>query len=103
MPIMEISVVPVGTNTPSVSRYVASCVDILRHRKGIRYELTAMGTIVESEALAPLMRLAEEMHVSVFSRGVQRVVTTIKIDDRRDKAVSIAGKVKSVRRNMKRK
>ena len=102
MPVMEISVVPLGTKTPSVSRYVASCVDMLSRRTDIRYELTAMGTIVESENLATLMHLAQEMHTSVFSYGIQRVVTTIKIDDRRDKTLSIEGKVKSVKRNMKR-
>ena len=97
---MEISIVPLGTNTPSVSRYVASCVDILIGRGDIRYELTAMGTIIECENMETLMRIAQEMHARVFSRGVQRVVTTIKIDDRRDKPLSIEGKVKSVRQNM---
>lgn len=101
MPVMEISIVPLGTKTPSVGRYVASCVAILSRRTDIRYELTAMGTIVESEDMGMLMRLAEEMHMSVFSRGVRRVVTTIKIDDRRDKPLSIEGKMKSVRQNMR--
>lgn len=98
---MEISIVPLGTGTPSVSRHVASCVEILRHRRGIRYELTAMGTIMESDSLSTLMCMAEKMHTSVFSQGVQRVVTTIKIDDRRDKALSIEGKVKSVHQKIK--
>lgn len=36
------------------------------------------------------------MHESVFDENVSRVVTTIKIDDRRDKPLSIEGKLKSV-------
>lgn len=100
MPIMEISIVPLGTKSPSVSAYVASCIEVLGRQRNIRYELTAMGTIIEAKRLATLLRVAEEMHDDVFSRGVRRVVTTIKIDDRRDKVPSIEGKVKSVRQKM---
>ncbi|MBN1129611.1 MAG: MTH1187 family thiamine-binding protein [Chitinispirillaceae bacterium] len=73
MPIMEISVVPLGTKTPSVSRHVASCVGILRRKKGIRYVLTAMSTIVEAKRCSTLVRLVEQMHSSVFEHGVQHM------------------------------
>ncbi|MBN1574963.1 MAG: MTH1187 family thiamine-binding protein [Chitinispirillaceae bacterium] len=103
MPIMEISVVPLGTKSSSVSAYVASCVDLLNRKKNCRYELTSMGTIVEANHLKTLLHIAEEMHNSVFCRGVKRVVTTIKIDDRKDKVLSIESKVKSVRRRLQKK
>ncbi|MBN1306783.1 MAG: MTH1187 family thiamine-binding protein [Chitinispirillaceae bacterium] len=103
MPIMEISVVPVGTKSPSVSAWIASCIDLLDRKKNCRYELTSMGTIVEAKYLKTLLRIAEEMHGSVFSRGVKRVVTTIKIDDRRDKMSSVESKVKSIRRHLEKR
>ena len=96
MPIMEISVVPLGTSTSSVSEYVASCIEVLKKEKGIRFELTAMGTIVEAESVRTLFRIAEKMHKEVFHKGIKRVVTSIKIDDRTDKPLHMKSKVESV-------
>ena len=49
MAIIDISVVPVGTSTPSVSPFVAGAVRILQNEPGIKYELTAMNTIIEGD------------------------------------------------------
>jgi uncharacterized protein (TIGR00106 family) len=96
---IDISVVPVGTESPSVSRYVAGAVRLLRNEPGIRYELTAMNTIMEGD-LDRLMAAALKMHRSAFDAGAQRVVTTIHIDERRDKPLTIEGKVKAVREKL---
>jgi uncharacterized protein (TIGR00106 family) len=103
MPIMEISIIPLGTKSPSVSTYVASCVNVLNRDKKVRYQLTSMGTIVESKNVSALLTIAKKMHNSVFSKEVQRVVTTIKIDDRKDRTLSIEGKVQAVRRKLKKR
>ena len=79
MAMIEVSIVPVGTETPSVSRYVAGAVRILQDEPDIKYELTAMGTIIEGD-LERLLALAGRMHRSAFEAGVMRVVTTIKVD-----------------------
>jgi len=100
MAVMEISILPVGTRGPSVSRYVARAIGVLKRTPGIKYELTAMGTIVEGD-LDVIMRLAREMHQSAFDPGARRVVTTIKIDDRRDKELTIEGKVTAVRKKLR--
>ena len=99
MAMIDISVVPVGTTSPSVSRYVTGAVKILQKEPGIKYELTAMNTIIEGD-LASLLALAQRMHLSAFDAGAQRVVTTIRIDDRRDKPLTIEGKVKAVREKL---
>jgi uncharacterized protein (TIGR00106 family) len=96
MAMIEISVVPLGTGSPSVSEYVARAVGILRNEPGIHYELTPMGTVIEGE-LGQLLALAQRMHGSAFTAGAVRVVTTIKIDDRRDKPLTIEGKLKAVK------
>lgn len=95
MAMIEISIVPVGTSSPSVSNYVAKAVNMLRNEPGIKYELTAMGTVIEGE-LDHLLNLAMEMHRSAFDARVLRVVTNIKIDERRDKILTIEGKKKAV-------
>ena len=99
MAIVEISVIPLGTGTTSVSPYVARAVEVLQGEEGIKYELTAMGTMIEGD-LPRLMALVEKMHKAVLDTGVMRVVTTVKIDDRRDKSLSLSGKVESVKREM---
>jgi uncharacterized protein (TIGR00106 family) len=98
MAIMEISVVPLGVG-PSLSAYVADCIRVLKKEK-VTYELTAMGTNVEGSP-RDLVRLALKMHQVPFKRGAQRVVTSLKIDDRRDKKGSIAGKKKAVQSKLR--
>jgi uncharacterized protein (TIGR00106 family) len=94
MAILEISVVPIGTSDTSLSAYVADCLRILKEEK-VRYELSSMGTNIEGD-LNDLLRIAHKMHLTPFRKGALRVVTTIKIDDRRDKKGTLEGKKKAV-------
>lgn len=95
MVVCEVSIVPLGTATPSLSSYVASCVKVLAEAGNIRYQLTPMGTILEGE-LDEVLAVIRKMHDQPFLQGAQRVLTTIKIDDRRDKEITMAGKVAAV-------
>jgi len=99
MAIAEVSVVPLGTKTASVSQYVARAVKVLEGEKGLKYEITAMGTIVEGE-LDRILAAVKKMHEATFGEGVARVLTTVKIDDRRDKAQGMKEKVDSVRKKL---
>ena len=103
MAIMEISIIPVGTKTASVSKYVVAAIEMLKKEKGIRYTLTAMGTIVEAEPIERLLEIAGKMHSIAFDDKVKRVVSTIKIDERRDKKLTSKGKIDSVEEKLKRK
>ena len=78
---MEIAVYPLGTGDSSVSREVSAIFDVLE-RCGLSYEITVMGTLVEG-TLDELFALARELHDVIFCEEVKRVVTVIKIDDRR--------------------
>jgi len=95
MIIAEITVVPIGTKTPSVSPYVAKAVDELIEL-GLKPELTAMGTIFEADDISLILEAFKAVHESVFAQGAERVVTTLTIDERRDKEGSIQQKVRSV-------
>jgi uncharacterized protein (TIGR00106 family) len=99
MAMIDISVVPVGTQSPSVSRFVAGAVRILKNEPGIKYELTAMNTIIEGD-LGQLLSLAQRMHQSAFDAGAVRVVTTMRIDDRHDKPLTMEGKIKAVKEKL---
>ncbi|HIE11842.1 MAG TPA: MTH1187 family thiamine-binding protein [Desulfotomaculum sp.] len=98
MIVAEISVVPLGTGSPGLSRYIADCVKVLEE-SGLSYEVTAMGTIVEGEFDA-VLAVVRQMHQVPFRAGVLRVVTTLKIDDRRDRPLSAKGKVETVARRL---
>ena len=96
MILAEVSIIPLGTKTPSISKYVAQAVKVLQEEKDTKYTLTAMGTIIEGD-LDKILNIIKKMHEETFIAGVARVLTTIKIDDRRDKALSMSGKVDSLR------
>ena len=99
MAIAEISVVPLGTKSPSVSQYVAKAVRILEQEKDLEHQTTAMGTIVEGD-LDRILSVVKKMHEGVFGEGVVRVLTTVKIDDRRDKAQGMKEKVDSLEKKV---
>ena len=99
MAILEISVVPIGIRGSSLSAYVADCIRVLRKER-VPFEMTAMGTNVEGD-LKKLMKIAAKMHEVPFKKGAPRVVTTLKIDDRRDKKGTLSGKKKSVQDRLK--
>ena len=93
--IAELHIIPLGTATTSLSRYIAACLDIVKQAQDINYQLTAMGTIIQGP-LERVLELAQKMHEVPFTLGAKRVVTIINIDDRRDKSATIESKVKAV-------
>jgi uncharacterized protein (TIGR00106 family) len=100
MAVMEISVLPIGTETTSISPYVAEAVKVLMNEKGIKYQTTAMCTVVEGD-LKKLLDVALKVHEAVMKNGPKRVHTTILIDDRRDKEMTMEGKIRSVEEKLK--
>jgi len=97
--IAEIKIVPLGTASTSVSHYIARCLDIVKRAKDVDHQLTAMGTILQGP-LERVLELAQEMHEAPFTMGVKRVLTTIHIDDRRDKPATMESKVSAVNKHV---
>jgi len=82
MAIVQVSIVPLGTKTTSISSYVARALKVLQNQRSVKYKLTPMGTVLEGD-LDKVLRVVRKMHENVFGEGVQRVVTIVNIDDRR--------------------
>ncbi|MDY6911097.1 MAG: MTH1187 family thiamine-binding protein [Chloroflexota bacterium] len=99
MAVAEVSIVPIGTGSPSVSKYVARVVQVLQNQEEIKYEFTPMGTILEGDVHG-IFDLVQRMHRSAFDGEVLRVATTLKIDDRLDKDQSMNGKLSSLQREL---
>jgi uncharacterized protein (TIGR00106 family) len=100
--IVDVTVIPIGTETPSVSSYVAEIQKILERyqEKGvIHFQLTPMSTLIEGE-LPQLFEVIQAIHEAPFNQGIKRVATNIRIDDRRDKIVKMDDKLQSVRNKM---
>ena len=90
MAVAEVSVVPVGTGSASISDYVAGAFKIVR-ASGLKYELSSMSTNLEGD-VPKIMEVVRQIHDSAFEQGAVRVLTSLKIDDRRDKPLTMDGK-----------
>lgn len=95
MAIVNVSISPIGTGSPSISHYVAECHQVLRRYPELKWQLTPMGTIIEGD-LKRIIEVITFMHEAPFNKGAVRVSTLIKIDDRRDKEATMEGKVQAV-------
>lgn len=98
MAIAAVSIAPVGVGT-SVSQYVAAALRVVRAQDRVTYRLDPMFTTLEGE-LGDIFALILAMEEAVFAQGVERVGTVVKIDDRRDRAVSMEEKVEAVERRL---
>jgi len=90
--IAEFSIVPIGAGV-SLSPFVAECLRIVE-ASGLKHQLTPMGTVLEGDA-EKVMATIMACHSRVLSMS-DRVVTNIKIDDRRDRPADMERKVRSV-------
>jgi uncharacterized protein (TIGR00106 family) len=95
----EFTIVPTGKGE-SLSKYVAESLDLI-DKSGIRYTLTPMGTIVEGE-WDEILSLVKKCHDNM-RKHANRVITTIKIDDREGAVNRLEGKVRSVEEALDRK
>ncbi|HST05931.1 MAG TPA: MTH1187 family thiamine-binding protein, partial [Chloroflexia bacterium] len=77
--IAEVTFSPIGTATPSVSKYVVVALGVLKQHPEVEYALNPMGTVLEGERRA-IIDVIEEMNDAIFAAGAQRVGTALKID-----------------------
>ncbi|MHC1586570.1 MAG: MTH1187 family thiamine-binding protein [Candidatus Hecatellaceae archaeon] len=97
MVVAELSIVPLGSGV-SVSKLVAEAVRVLE-RRGLKFQVTPMCTVFETSTVREAFEAAVEAHEALFKAGALRVLTTLKVDDRRDKPrVSMQDKVEAVRK-----
>ena len=99
MAIVEVTIAPLGTSSTSLSRHVAGCHKILMAASDLKYELNAMGTVIEGD-LSRILEVVRQMHEVPFGEGAQRVSTLIRIDDRRDKASTMSAKIQAVKEKL---
>ncbi len=84
MVVAEVSIIPLGTESPSVSGYVRAAVEALEASAGLRCTLEPMGTTIEAETVEEVYAALARAQAAVFEIGVGRVYTVVKMDERRD-------------------
>lgn len=97
--IAEVTVVPLGTATTSLSQFVAEVENVLKNFPALKSLLTPMSTILEGD-MDDVLDAIKAMHEAPFRMGALRVSTTLRIDDRRDKTITMAGKLAAVKSKM---
>ena len=80
---------------------MAAAVAAIDKVKGLSYEITPMGTVLEAESLEPIFEAVKTAHETLTNKGILRVESTLIIDDRRDKPRTMKDKVNSVKKHMK--
>ena len=93
----EISIVPVGTGSTSISKEVAAAFDAIRKTKDIKtIKLTAMVNQIEARNMRAILNAIEAAHEAVKSTGAKRIVSTIRIAERLDASRTLEDDVESV-------
>jgi uncharacterized protein (TIGR00106 family) len=89
----ELSVAPIDKGSEDLSKYVAEVIKIIA-ASGLDYEIHALGTLIEgpSDKVFEVIRKCHE----TMTMHSDRVLTTVKIDDRKGATGRIRGKVRSV-------
>lgn len=90
-----------GTGTTSVSFYIAKSIESIQNIDGLRYEITPMGTLLESENPDKIFEASKKMMEIVHNLGVMRVEVVLKIDSRNDKTATLKEKLESLKKQMK--
>jgi uncharacterized protein (TIGR00106 family) len=91
MIIAEFSTIPMGAGT-SASNYVLAIHELLRE-SGVKFVPGPMSTAVEANSFEGLFKTIELANKKLAEMGVQRIITSILIDYRLDKDISIESKL----------
>jgi uncharacterized protein (TIGR00106 family) len=95
MIIAQLSIAPLGKGT-SVSTYVKIVLETLK-KEHITFQTNAMATVIETKDIETLFHIVQKAHHAVAAAGAERIITELKIDDRRDKDATIESKLKSLK------
>ena len=85
----EISVIPI-TGSSSMGEQVRVAFDAISRTEGIKATLTPLGTQIEAKDTDAVLNAIKAAH------GAARTISSIRIDQRRDKDQTLEDKVRSV-------
>lgn len=94
----EISIIPITTNgDTSMSKEIALVYNAISQIQGLKTILTAMGTQIESNNLDNILQAIKISHLTLRNIGIERIISSIRIDERLGKNNTLKRKVNSVK------
>ncbi|AWR96528.1 MTH1187 family thiamine-binding protein [Acidianus sulfidivorans JP7] len=94
--LVDISVEPIGTNSTSLSKYVRLVYEVLKS-KNIKFYPAPSMTTLELDDITQLGYIIKDIDDALAKEGIKRIVSILKIDDRRDKENSIDHKLEVIK------
>ncbi len=82
----------------SVSKYVSRIIDMI-DKSGADYQLTPMGTIVETGSVEEALEIVRKAY-AVLGDDCERVYSALKLDIRKGRSGRLKGKIASVKREL---
>jgi uncharacterized protein (TIGR00106 family) len=98
--VAEISLIALLKGKTGMSKEIAAAFAAIKNTKGLKVTLTGMGTQVESRNLKNILVAVEAAHKAVIRIGASRVISTIRIDQRLDKAQTLDDRVLTVKEKL---
>ncbi len=80
--VAQITVTPIGTDNPDITRYIQECLRIA-HLSELDFQETPLGTVIRGP-FSEVLKVLEKMHKKPFEMGASRVRTQVIIDDFRE-------------------
>ena len=94
MIVAEVSVSVLGESS-SIGHFVRAAVEALK-KSGLKTLPGPNGTSIEAASIDEVLGAVRAAHMAVVDAGAKRVVTTLKIDDRRDKPATLETKLSAI-------
>ncbi len=99
--IVELNIIPLGVGT-SVGKFLVSALEEME-KMNVKHQITPMCTIFEAKNIEEAFRIVKIVHEAIFRIGVKRVITTVRVDDRRDVDRGMKEKLESLKETLKSK
>lgn len=96
--LLDLSIFPVDQGS-GLSRFVAPVVEMVA-ASGHDYQLTAMGTLIETATLGEALAVVERAQALLAEQGCERIYATAKFDIRTGSSGRLKSKVDSVNRRL---
>ena len=94
----EISIIPITTKGDTgMSKEIALVYKAINQIQDLKTILTAMGTQIESNKLDNILEAIKISHTTLRNIGIERIISSIRIDERSDNTNTLDGKINSVK------
>jgi uncharacterized protein (TIGR00106 family) len=95
MIVADFSLIPMGSET-SAGKYIKAVYEMLQD-SGVKFLPGPMTTSVETKSFEELFDIIRRANEKLVEMDVERIITTVRIDYRLDKEISISSKLEASR------